>query len=407
MAAQLIESAGASIEAVTNMAGRLPQDLCADSDFPKLVHEMVRAREKVRTALQGKRNQVTQLQQQVLSASETSSDAISEADVAAMLLEVAPFKDKTADQSGLQYITYAALMEEVFSDDLGSALLQYLEIEPSSTERWIGTDEIAKTFWQLRQGLRNKSLKAQKELLILDRYQKMSTNQAGKTRMKIACQRGDAEAVKYFLAQGDDPDEKDKNYSTPLMHAAWSGRVQVARVLLGAGAQMNTANLLKNTALHFSFEKNHTELASLLVGCGAKSIFKNIAQKTAQQLNMKAHKAIKRKFTAAVVSRGFEPQFAQVRAKIVAGFTGANPEADSLQMVSELVFDKLPLLLRAERLALLQVDMFFQKLFAEHSALLAAWQRTLHNSPLSVPTSLIDRLQLQEIIAQCVSTLAE
>ena len=404
MATQLIESAGASIEAVANMVGRLPQDLCTDKDFPKLVREMVRAREKVHAVLQSKKNQTIKLRQQVLAASESnnspSSDSQNETDVAAMLLALAPLKDKTSDQTGVYYITYVTIMEEVFQEELGPRLRQHLEIEPSSTERWIEIDAIAKTFWKLRQGLHTQSVNAQKELLILDRYQKMSTNQAGKTRMKIACQRGDAEAVKFFLVQGDDPDEMDKNYSTPLMHAAWSGKEEVARVLLGAGALLNQKNLLKNTALHFSFEKNHAELAGLLVGCGAKMTVKNIAQKTPQQLNIKLHKNIQRRFTVAVASRGFQPQFAEVRAKIMAAFDSAKSKDVTLHTITELVFDKLPLP-RAERLALLFVDAFFQKLFADHSALLAAWQSAVRDSAFSVPTSLLDRLQLQEIIAQC------
>ena len=35
-----------------------------------------------------------------------------------------------------------------------------------------------------------------------------------------------------FLEMGDDPNERDKSYSTPLIHLAWNGHVNAAKLLL-------------------------------------------------------------------------------------------------------------------------------------------------------------------------------
>lgn len=401
LAAQLIAHAGESIEAVTNKAGRLPEDLTPSKEFPKLVHAMVSARANVRAVLKRKKNQVIKLRQQVLGAPDSAgaqTDSQTDAAAAAMLLALAP-KDKTPDQS-LNYLTYMAIMEEAFHEELLSGALEQLESEPSSAQRRIGLDTIAKMFWQLRRGHRPQE-KAQRQLQILDRYQKASQHHVGKTRMKIACQHGDAEAVKFFIQQGDDPDEMDKNYSTPIMHASWSGHSEVARVLLGAGVDLNTQNLLKNTALHFAFEKNHVALASLFLACGAPITIKNVANKTAKQLNRKAHKTILLEFAGTVVERGFQSKFSDERKQIVRALQGNGSETELGQRIAGLVFDKLPLPM-TEGISLQVADMFFQKLLARHDGILAAWKRVVQESELSVTKSVLGRLQLQELVQRCI-----
>jgi len=56
--------------------------------------------------------------------------------------------------------------------------------------------------------------------------------------MTIAAQTGDVAAINYFLAQGDDPNERDTNYSTPMIHLAWNGHLAVARVLVQVGSDL-------------------------------------------------------------------------------------------------------------------------------------------------------------------------
>ena len=50
--------------------------------------------------------------------------------------------------------------------------------------------------------------------------------------MTIAAQAGDVQAIKLFLERGDDVNEIDTNYSTPLIHLAWNGHLKVAEVLV-------------------------------------------------------------------------------------------------------------------------------------------------------------------------------
>jgi ankyrin repeat protein len=57
--------------------------------------------------------------------------------------------------------------------------------------------------------------------------------------LHLMAKRGDARAVRWLLAHGADPNEKWPHYDadvTPLQMAAWGGNVDVARLLLDAGA---------------------------------------------------------------------------------------------------------------------------------------------------------------------------
>ena len=50
--------------------------------------------------------------------------------------------------------------------------------------------------------------------------------------MTIAAQTGDVDATRLFLSHGDDVNERDTNYSTPIIHLAWNGHLAVAKVLV-------------------------------------------------------------------------------------------------------------------------------------------------------------------------------
>ena len=63
-------------------------------------------------------------------------------------------------------------------------------------------------------------------------YENLVSVHKGKSRMTLAVQSGDMEAVAAFLEQGDDPNERDTNYSTPLIHLAWPGHLKLAEALI-------------------------------------------------------------------------------------------------------------------------------------------------------------------------------
>jgi ankyrin repeat protein len=64
---------------------------------------------------------------------------------------------------------------------------------------------------------------------------------------------------------------KDNNLrTTPLIYAAWYGRVEVVRVLLEGGANVEGADAHRQTALHAAAFKGHLDVCRLLLDRGAK-----------------------------------------------------------------------------------------------------------------------------------------
>lgn len=73
---------------------------------------------------------------------------------------------------------------------------------------------------------------------------------AGNTALTYACAGGFVDVVKVLLKAGANIEDHNENGHTPLMEAASAGHVEVARVLLEYGAGINThSNEFKESAL--------------------------------------------------------------------------------------------------------------------------------------------------------------
>lgn len=73
---------------------------------------------------------------------------------------------------------------------------------------------------------------------------------AGNTALTYACAGGFVDIVKVLLKAGANIEDHNENGHTPLMEAASAGHVEVARVLLEYGAGINThSNEFKESAL--------------------------------------------------------------------------------------------------------------------------------------------------------------
>jgi ankyrin repeat protein len=93
-----------------------------------------------------------------------------------------------------------------------------------------------------------------------------------------AAMAGDAGAVRRHLDDNSEiGDTSDDGYTT-LHFAAWFGRLEVARLLLGRGADPNTvaANESRVTPLHSAVAGRHRDVATLLLAHGASP---NVIQK--------------------------------------------------------------------------------------------------------------------------------
>lgn len=89
------------------------------------------------------------------------------------------------------------------------------------------------------------------------------------TRLSDAARTHDLGEVRRLLAQGADPNAKDKNGRTPLMEAAAWGYTDTVKVLLENGADVNATDMVGWTALFWAAFSRRTDAMRLLVAKGA------------------------------------------------------------------------------------------------------------------------------------------
>lgn len=83
-----------------------------------------------------------------------------------------------------------------------------------------------------------------------------------------AAKAGDAEQVEQLIAGGAEVDERDQARMTPL-HWAADGHLDVARVLISKGADVNAADFAGGSALLVATYYGHEAIAELLISAGA------------------------------------------------------------------------------------------------------------------------------------------
>lgn len=80
---------------------------------------------------------------------------------------------------------------------------------------------------------------------------------------------GDLEGVKEALKSGESADEASIGAGSPLLWAAKLKRLEIARLLIERGVDIQHSNKEGDSALHFAAENTDIEMARLLVGHGA------------------------------------------------------------------------------------------------------------------------------------------
>lgn len=86
--------------------------------------------------------------------------------------------------------------------------------------------------------------------------------------MVAAAKSGDAETVKEGLQAGFDPNYKDRQGNTLLIHAAANSNAEIVLVLLKGGADPLTRNKSGDDALNYGAIKGNLEIVQLMVKAG-------------------------------------------------------------------------------------------------------------------------------------------
>jgi hypothetical protein len=89
------------------------------------------------------------------------------------------------------------------------------------------------------------------------------------TPLYFTAQKGHTEVVRLLLGVGADVNTASNDSSMPLHIAAQNGHTEVVQLLLGAGADVNTACNDGATPLLIAAQKGHIEVVQLLLGAGA------------------------------------------------------------------------------------------------------------------------------------------
>ena len=82
--------------------------------------------------------------------------------------------------------------------------------------------------------------------------------------------RGNIDIVRMLIEKGADVNVQNKNGTTPLMFASFDGHTEVARMLIENGADVNIKSDNGKTALKYAMKYNKKKIVSLLRQAGAK-----------------------------------------------------------------------------------------------------------------------------------------
>jgi len=90
------------------------------------------------------------------------------------------------------------------------------------------------------------------------------------TPLHFACIKGDVDIARLLLDYGADINARNRLGHTPLHVATWAGQKNAMELLIGKGARLETPSLVKReTPLHDAVVRGNTEIVQLLLNRGA------------------------------------------------------------------------------------------------------------------------------------------
>ncbi|XP_075177270.1 CARD- and ANK-domain containing inflammasome adapter protein-like [Anomaloglossus baeobatrachus] len=92
-----------------------------------------------------------------------------------------------------------------------------------------------------------------------------AVNSSGETLLHVAASNGHVPVIEFLLSKGAKVDAKDKKRRTPLHRAAENGHLEAAKVLLRAGANIYSLDNDSQSPLHLAAQNNHHHLIKLFL----------------------------------------------------------------------------------------------------------------------------------------------
>jgi len=123
---------------------------------------------------------------------------------------------------------------------------------------------------------------------------RVSGDPQGRISLHQAAVAGRVDEVARLIADGEDAAATDKALLTPLHMACQQGHLEVARVLLAAGAPVDARDSYGNTPLGkavFAFQGGEPELIRLLLDAGADPDRKNNADRSPRDIALTLDRA--------------------------------------------------------------------------------------------------------------------
>ena len=121
----------------------------------------------------------------------------------------------------------------------------------------------------------------------------VSSHWINHTALTLAIERGYIEIAKLLIDKGANINIQNREGHTALMLASIEGHIEIAKLLIDKGANINIQNREGHTALMLASIEGHTEIAKLLIDKGANINIQNREDHTALMLaSIKSHTEI-------------------------------------------------------------------------------------------------------------------
>eukprot|EP00232_Nephroselmis_pyriformis_P019070 CAMPEP_0182901328 /NCGR_PEP_ID=MMETSP0034_2-20130328/29571_1 /TAXON_ID=156128 /ORGANISM="Nephroselmis pyriformis, Strain CCMP717" /LENGTH=252 /DNA_ID=CAMNT_0025035729 /DNA_START=181 /DNA_END=935 /DNA_ORIENTATION=+ len=123
----------------------------------------------------------------------------------------------------------------------------------------------------LRRAAVRGDLKEVSRLLDMYRVSPDEPGEDGNSALHLACLWSRDTIVQVLLAKGASAGARNRNRSTPLHGAAFSGCERAISSLVAAGAEVSAADMFGDTPLHEACRRGHTGVVERLLAAGART----------------------------------------------------------------------------------------------------------------------------------------